>query len=259
MYIKIIILVLLSLALPDSEKIDLNSASYDELKTLPISEEKIASISKFLEFESVETIYDLLYVPGFSIQDIHDIRSFVKIQQSDLIHMNFKESNIFTDETYYTSIPKRRINHFYKPYNVNNITFDQLMKIQNFSPIDAVAVLKQQQKININGTFQLKNSPGISHFGYKNLLSRISFKEQKDKLVGSFETIIRSNSELITDDEEQEIYYSGKSNPGMFSRFYFHTKNSSFGLLRYNNSGDPSGIQTNKIYVDFDNIVVSKK
>ena len=39
MYIKIIILVLLSLALPDS-KIDLNSASYDELKTLPISEEK---------------------------------------------------------------------------------------------------------------------------------------------------------------------------------------------------------------------------
>ena len=41
MYIKIIILVLLSLALPDSKKIDLNSASYDELKILPISEEKI--------------------------------------------------------------------------------------------------------------------------------------------------------------------------------------------------------------------------
>ena len=40
MYIKIIILVLLSLALPDSKKIDLNSASYDELKTLPISEGK---------------------------------------------------------------------------------------------------------------------------------------------------------------------------------------------------------------------------
>jgi len=258
MYIKIIILVLLSLALPDSKKIDLNSASYDELKTLPISEEKITSISKFLEFESVETIYDLLYVPGINIRDIHDIRSFVKIQQNYLTQMNFKENNIFTDETYYTSIPKRRINHFYKAYNVNNITFDQLMKIQNFSPIDAVAVLKQQQKININGTFQLKNSPGISHFGYKNLLSRISFKEQEDKLVGNFETIVRSNSELITNDEEQEIYYSGKSNPGMFSRLYFHTKNSSFGLLRYNNSGDPSGIQTNKIYVDFDNIVVSK-
>ena len=258
MYIKIIILVLLSLALPDSKKIDLNSASYDELKTLPISEEKIISISKFLEFELVETIYDLLYVPGINIQDIHDIRSFVKIQQNYLTQMNFKENNIFTDETYYTSIPKRRINHFYKAYNVNNITFDQLMKIQNFSPIDAVAVLKQQQKININGTFQLKNSPGISHFGYKNLLSRISFKEDEDKLVGNFEAIVRSNSELITDDEEQEIYYSGKSNPGMFSRLYFHTKNSSFGLLRYNNSGDPSGIQTNKIYVDFDNIVVSK-
>ena len=57
---------------------------------------------------------------------------------------------------------------------------------------------------------------------------------------------------------KQEIYYSGKSNPGMFSRLYFHTRNSSFGLLRYNNSGDPSGIQTNKIYVDFDNIIVSK-
>ena len=36
--------------------------------------------------------------------------------------------------------------------------------------------LNQQDRGYITGTFQLKNSPGISHYGYKNLLDFVSFK-----------------------------------------------------------------------------------
>ena len=88
----------------------------------------------------------------------------------------------------------------------------------------------------------------------KNLLPWVSFEDSKDKTSVRFETIVRSNSESITDEEDQELYYSGKSNPGIFSRLYLDTKNSSIGYLRYNNAGDPSGIYTDKFYIDFDNI-----
>ena len=80
-------------------------------------------------------IYYMFLVLIFKIYMISDcLKNTTKLFNSD----EFQENNIFTDETYYTLIPKRRINHFYKAYNVNNITFDQLIKIQNFSPIDVV-------------------------------------------------------------------------------------------------------------------------
>ena len=40
------------------------------------------------------------------------------------------------------------------------MNYDDLSSLPNFSPMDVVAVLKQKERGEINGTFQLKNSPG---------------------------------------------------------------------------------------------------
>ena len=256
MLTKAIILMTFTLIFSMDEKIDINSASIEELNSLPITQEKIDSIKNFLDYEYIKSIYDLIYIENIDIEDIHAIRPLIRINLNFNGEDNMKYSgyNLFTDESYSSSIPKKGVGHFYRRYNANEITYDQLMKIRNFSPIDAVAVLKQQEMTDIKGTFQLKNSPGISHFGYKNLLSKVSFGKTKDRITGNFETVIRSNSELITDEEEQEIYYSGRSNLGIFSRLYMHSKNSSFSYLRYNNAGDPDGIYTDKVHIDFENM-----
>ena len=44
-----------------------------------------------------------------------------------------------------------------------------------------VAVLKQQKRGLISSTFQLKNSPGISSYGYRNLRDLVSFEDLKRK------------------------------------------------------------------------------
>ena len=50
------------------------------------------------------------------------------------------------------------------------MNYDDLMALPNLSPQDANAVIKQKERGKIDEDFQLKNSPGISHYGYKSLI-----------------------------------------------------------------------------------------
>ena len=66
------------------------------------------------------------------------------------------------------------------------MNYDDLSVLPNFSPMDVVAVLKQQDRGEIYGTFQLKNSPGISYYGYKNLLDFVSFDDERRAILICF-------------------------------------------------------------------------
>jgi len=242
------------------EKLDINFCSLDELKQLPLSDIQILELNQFLQFEDIRSIYDLIEVNGITINDIHVIRPLVKINLNNKNkQINSKNYNIENEEISISSIPTDYM-VWNKKYNVNEISYDQLNAIQNVSPIDAEAVIIQQKRGLIDGTFQLKNSPGISYYGYKNILSNVSFDNSAySKTSFTFESIINSLPSRINDDEEEEPTYFGKSNPSTFYRFQLSAKNYNIGHLRYNNTGDPTGIYTNKEYIDFYNIPLSSK
>ena len=64
------------------------------------------------------------------------------------------------------------------PQNVNKMLFDDLMSFPNVSGIDAVAVLKRiAQGDTIADTRDLRNSTGLSYYGYTNLRSYVYYKE----------------------------------------------------------------------------------
>ena len=71
------------------------------------------------------------------------------------------------------------VEYYFNKHDVNSIRYDELISLINVSPMDAVAVLKQQNRGKIKGTFQLKNSPGISYYGYKNLLDFVQLLLQQ--------------------------------------------------------------------------------
>ena len=164
MLMRFIILLIFSALYSNTEKIDINYSTFEELSTLPLSEEKITLIAEYLVNQKIDEIYDLLNIQNITIDDIHSIKSLIKIN--------------------FAAIPDRRIDipksilGYPKKYDPNKITYDQLNENPNVSPIDAVAVLKQQKRGKIRGTFELKNSPGISYYGYKNVLNRISFDNE---------------------------------------------------------------------------------
>ena len=67
------------------------------------------------------------------------------------------------------------LDRYFEPRNVNLMNYDDILAFPNLSPIDANAVITQKKRGYINGTFELKNSPGISRYGYKNLIDFIDF------------------------------------------------------------------------------------
>ena len=56
-----------------------------------------------------------------------------------------------------------------------DMNYDDLNSLPNLSPIDVTAVLLQKKRGYINGTWELKNSPGITYYGYKNLRDFVDF------------------------------------------------------------------------------------
>ena len=80
---RITILIIFSTIYSINEKIDIKSSSVEDLSILPISTEKIITIKQYLEVQDIESIYDLLYINGIDIEDIHMIRSLIKIPYND--------------------------------------------------------------------------------------------------------------------------------------------------------------------------------
>ena len=187
---RITILIIFSTIYSINEKIDIKSSSLEDLSILPISTEKIITIKQYLEVQNIESIYDLLYINNINIEDIHMIRPLIKIPYNN---QNKDKERIGPQRTIgkKRTIPASLVSYYPKRINMNDITYDQLSFIPNFSPIDVMAVLKQQKRGTIKGTFQLKNSPGISYYGYKNLLSIAAFDDDIiDKTRFRFETIM---------------------------------------------------------------------
>ena len=119
----------------------------------------------------------------------------------------FDSDNIENEEVSISSIPTDYLPWIMK-YDISEVTFDQLNSIQNVSSIDAEAVIKQRELGPIKGTFQLKNSPGISYYGYKNILSNVAFNKNPNQIYFNFESIINSLPSRINDDEDEEPNYS---------------------------------------------------
>ena len=73
----------------------------------------------------------------------------------------------------------RWLDRYIDSRNINLMSYDDIMSLPNITPLDANAVMKQKKREKIEGYFQLKNSPGISNYGYKSLISFIDFNSTK--------------------------------------------------------------------------------
>ena len=65
------------------------------------------------------------------------------------------------------------LDRYFEPRDINLMNYDDILSLPNITPLDANAVLLQKKRGKIKGTFELKNSPGISYYGYKNLIDFI--------------------------------------------------------------------------------------
>ena len=101
-----ITIILIILTLGFSQKINLNSATLEELQILELTDDQIESI---LDYRSrsgyIRNIYDLLVISEISISDIHTIRKIVTVDipqastfEKDMARASYKMGRWISNE-----------------------------------------------------------------------------------------------------------------------------------------------------------------
>ena len=220
-------------------KVDINNASYNEILSLPLTKEKNQKIWEYVSLSGrINTIYDLVQVELLSIKDIHLLKKHIRITEkkykSKSSNISYKTDQWLSQEGSSEGIAELWLDRFYNKQNVNQMNYDDLSSLPNFSPMDVVAVLKQKERGEINGTFQLKNSPGISYYGYKNLLDFVAF-ESKNKLNVRYTSLVRSiPSSSSLDEDEIPVSFNNQNNPETLLKILVGYGDINVGFLRTN-------------------------
>ncbi len=182
----LLLLALVSLGLL-AAKVDLNTATLSELKQLPITAEQAKDIFEYREYTKIFTsIFDLREIPSIDQKTLLKIRPLVVVslyQETDDVAIRRDEikdliERLDTNEGSMEGMADVWEDYLMTPQNLNRMHFDDFMSLPNVSGVDAVAVLKRiAQGDTIADTRDLRNSAGLSHYGYTNLRSYVYYKE----------------------------------------------------------------------------------
>ncbi len=260
-----------------SQKINLNSATIEELYSLDLTINKVEDIIDYRNRTGyIHDIYELLQISDITIADIHSIRNKITVEipqastfEKDIQRASYKMGKWISNEGSTEGLSEVWLDRFFEPQNINNMNYDDLMALPNLSPIDVTAVLKQQKRGYINGTWELKNSPGISYWGYKNLVDFIRFT---DRPINEDSYHIRVNSLVRTvpitsnpDDEGNISAFEDTSMPEQFHKISITSElNLKAGLSYHRYMGQPDSIYTLKGFVQaekypfFNNIQIER-
>ena len=168
-------------------KVDLNTASLAELMQLPITEKQARDIYEYREFVKIfDNIYELKQIPSIDQETLDRLKQlavvsiYVETDEAAVRREEIRDlmERVDSNEGASEGMADVWEDYLMTPQNVNKMLFDDLMSFPNVSGIDAVAVLKRiAQGDTIADTRDLRNSTGLSYYGYTNLRSYVYYKE----------------------------------------------------------------------------------
>ena|GEM_PF-153239 len=200
-----------------AHQLDLNRATLDQILQLPISAELARNIYDFRTYRAYfDRFYDLLKVEGMTPEDLKRIKPLVFItpvfevigeelgaSERRARDLAYVVQRLLSQEGSSEELADEYFDRIKIPVNVNGLDFFDLISYQNVSPVDAVAVLKEkQQSGRIENQRQMRSSPGISYWGYRNLRDYMRYDDpghQKLKVTGDYQVRMYNTPYLLDD------------------------------------------------------------
>ena len=168
-----------------------------------------------------------------------------------MIMDNYKVERWIFDEGGSNGMSSIWLDKIIDPQNVNDMNYDDLYSLPNLTPIDVTAILKQKDRGYISSDFELKNSPGISYYGYKNVRDFVTYHAADDRVHFRLNSIIRTLP--ITnnpDDGEYNTIFKDNSLPEKLVKFSVSFNNRlKLGGSFHKYMGQPNNISSKKITI----------
>jgi hypothetical protein len=240
------------------DKIDLNRASLEEIRSLPITNQQAEDIYNYRVYISFfRTIYDLRNIPSIDQQTLLTLRPLVMMSIYDDRDeaAQRREEIAYLIERYGSSEGEQEVmsdiweDYLMTPQNLNRLFFSDIVNMPNVSPLDAAAIIRRRNLgERISDYRDLRNTQGISYYGASNLRHYIFYNEAEAPSGRIFvDYQLRYNDREFFDETEEmfkELVIE-RDGPGRRDLSYWG----------YFNMERQSAEVSNKLRVRYDNLI----
>ena len=169
-----------------AQKVSINSATLEDIKTLPLSDRQAANVHEFILFQGpIENIYELGKIDNIQPGDINSLKPLISVgikkdissTVSRLSDRYRKVENWTSEEGANEGLVEVWLDRLAEPKNINTATWNDLMALQNVSPVDAVAVMKRIKEGEITYPKALRGAIGLSYWGYRNMVDFFTYED----------------------------------------------------------------------------------
>ncbi len=200
-------------------RLDLNRATLEQIRSLPIPTEVADGLWEHREFvDYFHRSQDLLHVRGVTPEIVARLRPLIVIEPIPLSPERQRKEDLFyrfewwegaegTDESLVELYKDLALD----PVNVNRARIVDLQNLQSVSPVDAVAIAKHRARVGqIGNRSELRRSSGLSGWGYSNIRNFVSYEDDDgpDEFAGNYSLRLETTSyfdeveELLRDDRD---------------------------------------------------------
>lgn len=185
---KLLVLLFVLLCLGQiAAKVDINTATLNELLQLPITEKQAWDILDYREHIAIfSNLFDLRKIPSIDqptllrLKDLVVVSLYVETDEAAARREEIRTllERLDSNEGASEGMSDVWEDYLMTPQNVNKMNFDDFISLPNVSGVDAVGILKRiAQGDTIADMRDLRNTVGLSYYGYTNLRSYVFYKE----------------------------------------------------------------------------------
>ncbi len=170
---------------PDRQ-LDINNARFEDIRQLPVDSVTAQQIYQYLLlYGRLNSIYDLLQIPGITPEKLKELKPLIYISRRDWEEV--QEENLLRIQRRLASEdgPSKAVVEEWQdllvdPLNINRATVDDLLTLENVSLLDAVAVVKY---LKGGGKIESRRDlasrvDGLSTYGYRGMRHYVKFTDR---------------------------------------------------------------------------------
>lgn len=166
-------------------QLDINRADFAEIRQLPVDSVMAQKIYEYLMlYGRLNSIYDLLKIPGMTPEKLDELKPLIYISPrswEDRQKENIQriQRRLASEDGPSKAVVEEWQDLLVDPLNINRAEVDDLLRLENVSLIDAVAVVKY---LNGGGKIESRRDlasriPGLSTYAYRGIRNYVTFTD----------------------------------------------------------------------------------